>query len=352
MHTRILLPLTTFLLLAGSIPGQAQSVGVAPAVTYLLQPERVKPDTEFELALLSYQFTCGTSYDRLEAGMAGNRIDLTFLDHAHPEVVCPMVYKPYGPSYKLKALKAGSYAVYAVRLPACVEQGCKIRPVPQFVANLVVGDGPSPGWFLKEDVVKPGAPFTMQLLNKSYGNCNTEFTHATATLSEFTPNPSIYTTFAIESHPERVCVVDLRPWGPTFQLPALKPGRYPVYVTILPPCYFTTPRCLIPIKLPEVVDTLLVSATSAVLASSLRGGGEATLRGDRLSFSLPEGTGRSWEVELFAPSGERLSRFLVEGKGASRVEKKIDGGLRQGVYLLRMHSGGGEIRTHRIPLQD
>ncbi len=74
-------------------------------ITYSINPTRTEADKDFTLNLLSYDFNCGTTYDMLANSVTDNTISLTFLDHLNPAALCPAIYKPYGPAYKLAGLK-------------------------------------------------------------------------------------------------------------------------------------------------------------------------------------------------------------------------------------------------------
>ena len=68
-------------------------------------------------------------------------------------------------------------------------------------------------------------------------------------------------TFVIETDPQRVCIHDERPHGPSFQVQALEPGSYPVHVIEAPACAYRQPICpwLPPEMTAVLVDTLVVS---------------------------------------------------------------------------------------------
>jgi hypothetical protein len=230
-------------LVVGDVPGQ---------MTYLISPKQAEPGRDFDLSLLSYQWTCGTTFSNTSATVDGNTITVSFLPKTDPAAICPAIYKPYGFSVPVKGLRAGTYKVLAQRQPGCM--GC--MPIaPQFVDTLSVQPAAKDGWFIKPKEVAAGTPFELDLLNNAYGNCQTSFANQSLSVA----NGQIVATFSVESHPERVCVTDIRPFGPAFKVEALKPGRYPVLAAVRPACLFAVPACKIAEMPPVVVDTLTVA---------------------------------------------------------------------------------------------
>ncbi|MDB5048182.1 MAG: hypothetical protein JWO30_1253 [Fibrobacteres bacterium] len=328
------------------IAPQAVSAGTltvqpAGAITYSITPTTANAGKDFELSLLSYQFTCGTVFSNLATDVVGNVITLSFLDRETASI-CPAIYKAYGPTYKMTALKAGTYKVMAYRLPACYP--CKMLGETVEAGTLTVGPAVARvGWFLKEGETLAGKPFTMNLLNNALGNCGTSFSHKSVTADA----AGIYASFLVE-HQQVECLVDLHPYGPSFEMAALKAGAYPVYVTELLACQVTAPYCAVKIA-PALSDTLIVSQTLSVMLSELRAHSpKVDMIGSRAAFILPQGIGGIWKTELLTLSGRRLSASSFAGEGGGRAEIELGGALEKGVYLLRLQAPDGE--THMLPV--
>jgi hypothetical protein len=313
-------------------------------IEYSINPTSAQEGKDFELSLLSYQFNCGTSFDNLSVGASGTEIILTFLDHEKADVVCPAIYKPYGPTFKMGALKAGSYKVKAYRLPACYP--CKMAGEVTDAGTLTITGGTDRnGWFLKQRQVMAGKPFTLQLLNNAYGNCQTSFSHKSISSS----SGIITASFLAETNPDIVCITDIRPHGPAFEMAALNVGIYPVYVNQLLQCQVTAPFCAIKMPMPVPSDTLVVTQTLSALISDLRAGApKAELLGSRAAVTLPEGIGGTWKAELLTLNGQRLSAASVNAEGGQRAEFDLGLKPQRGVWLLRLSSPDGD--THMIPL--
>jgi hypothetical protein len=334
-------------------------VSQAGEITYSINPTKTAALKDFTLDLLSYQFNCAITYDMLSTSVNGNDISLTFLDHEAPPLsICPAIYKPYGPTFKMAALKAGTYTVTAYRLPACAPQGCKMAPTPGDAGTLVVEDATTKtGWFLKNDQVTANSAFSMQVLNNQYGNCQTSFSNQSVSIA----NGEIHTRFYPATDPTRICIVNIVPWGPSFDMAALKPGKYPLYVTQLAACQVTAPFCKIP-EIPVLSDTLTVSGTSAILVQSqIMTGPSAFFQGGRLHLSLPYHANSAinpvsgsalWKGELITLSGRVLSTYTFSGDGNKQNAGTInlDAGvmLDKGVYLLQLSSPTGA--SHSIPV--
>ena len=325
------------------------------SITYTVNPTQTAAGKEFSLELLSYQFNCANTFDMLASSVDGNTISLTFLDHMKVGIMCPAIYKPYGPTYKMAALSAGTYKVKAYRLPACAAQGCAMAPVAVDAGTLtVLGSVMREGWFLNPRTVSPNLPFALKLFNFKYGNCQTSFSHQSISVQ----NGEIWASFLAENHPDNVCIQNVVPYGPTFDMDAMKPGDYPVRVTELLACQVTAPFCPIARLIPPPSDTLTVAKTTAVrlLGQSLASP-TAAFQGRRLNLALPAaaaptaGSTGTWSAELMTPSGRVLAVYKVEGVDARMGGTAgFDAGARieRGVYLLRLHGPAGE--THTLPL--
>ena len=327
-------------------PVSAGTLTVQPdgAITYSISPTKAAAGKAFDLSLLSYQFNCATTFDNLSTAVSGNTLTLTFLDRQKVGVLCPAIYAAYGPTYKMNALKAGTYKVMAYRLPACYP--CKMAGETTEAGTLVIGaDTARSGWFLKDKETLAAKPFTMQLLNNDVGNCGVTFTHKTVT----TTGGAIHTSFVLEVADVR-CIVDIHPNGPSFDMAGLAKGAYPVYVEQLALCEVQAPYCGIarpPVLIPS--DTLIVTETAATLLSELRRSSPAVeWQGSRAAFQLPKDGGRGiWKAELLTLSGRRLAVTSLTGEGGRRAEAEWGLKPERGVYLLRLIAPGGE--SHLLP---
>jgi hypothetical protein len=144
--------------------------------------------------------------------------------------------------------------------------------------------------------------------------------------------------------------MDLRPFGPTFSMPALKAGLYPVYPEQLMPCQVAEPRCLPPVMVPVATDTLIVTKASAILLSEMRAHGpRVELRGQTAFFSLPAGEAGIWQAHLTTLDGRvlgeteiRVAEGSAEAGAAGReASMPIDGAPAHTVSLLRLTAPSG-----------
>ena len=307
------------------------------AITYLINPTAVEAGLDFELSLLSYDFNCGHTFDNLSVAVGEGVITLSFLDHPNPAAICPAIYKPYGPTFKVSGLKAGTYKVKAYRHPACLP--CKMLGETADAGVLTVKTTiAKKGWYLKNDNVVAAKPFDMQLLKDDVGNCQTSFSHQSVSTSA----GGIYASFLLETHPERVCIQDMRPFGPTFSMQALKVGTYPVYPIQLAQCEVTPPFCAIDRIAPVATDTLLVTQTLAINISELRAKSPAvSMRGNKATFTLPAGRVGTWQAELVTLDGRVLGAKTVTGGAGMQVEIPVGRAPANAVSLLRLTSPEG-----------
>lgn len=324
--------------------GKLTVEGAVP-ISYSINPIRTAPSKEFELSLLSYQFDCATTFDNLSVNVLGNEITLTFLDHPGLKgSVCPAIYEPYGPAFKVPALKTGTYRVTANRLPSCYP--CLLLGETAAAGSLTVADDVvRKGWFLKGTETLAEKPFTLQLLSNDYGNCQTSFLNKSVSVQA----GGIYTSFLINTRPDIVCIQDMRPYGPSFEMQGLKAGLYPVHATELLDCQVNAPLCAVKMIAPLPFDTLIVTKALSVLLSDLRARSpKADLHGTRAAMVLPEGIGGTWKAELLAVNGSRLATATVNAEGGAPAEFELGMKPERGVYLMRLSAPDGE--THMIPL--
>lgn len=310
---------------------------------YSISPATAAEGGEFELQLLSYAFDCATTYDNLSVNVAGNEITLTFLDHADPAGICPAIYRPYGPVFKMPALKAGSYAVKAYRMPSC--HPCKMLGILADAGTLTVTAAkPRTGWYLGNRTVQAGGAFRMQLLRDDIGNCQTSFAREGATLV----GDSIYASFVMESHPDHICIQNVSPFGPAFDMPALEPGAYPVFPVALPACTLAEPACAVSLIRPEAADTLIVAAALSLPLSALRARApHVEIRGESAYLRLPAGGAGTWQARLISLDGRTLDVTRVQGEPGREIAVPV-GRAPQGLSLLRLAAPDGS--AHWIPI--
>lgn len=298
-------------------------------MTYMLNPAATPAGKAFALQLLSYGFTCATAFDQLSAVVSDGVITLSFSDQELPKG-CMDAYNPYGPTFQMPALKAGSYKVKVNRL--------QLNAVVDAGVLLVTGATAHTDWYLKEHTVAADKAFAMQLLRDDIGNCQTAFSHESVSVV----SGALYASFVMESHPERVCVMDLRPFGPSFSVPALKAGIYPVYPEELAACQVAQPPCYPPVKAPVATDTLVVTKTAAISLSRLRAEApQIELRAGAAIFSLPAGAAGEWRAVLATLDGRILSEARVAGAPGERVSVPVRRAPAHALSLLRLISPDG-----------
>jgi hypothetical protein len=326
-HTARALPASAATLVAGLVLAAGAS---ATPSGYAFDPDTAKAGQEFTLRLTG-GFDCATAFSDMHAIVAGDTLRLSFLPQSLPKG-CGDTSHAYGPSFPIPALKAGSYLVRVDRLDrdAVADAGFLIASAPT-------------DWYLKRRDVAANLPFTLQLLRNDVGNCQTTFSHD----SVYVMGGSIYARFVLESHPERVCAQDLRPYGPGFPMAALAPGLYPVVPLQLAPCQVADPPCLLPVKAPYPTDTLVVSVGLVTSLSALRAGAaRVEARDGFVYFALPEadapaGKTGSWRAELISLDGRVLAGAPVAGAPGDRVGVPWNRAPGRAPALLRLTSPTG-----------
>lgn len=241
------------------------------AQNLFISPTRVTAGRTFNLSALSYDFSCASTFTNLSVAVDGNNINLSFLPGISPVIDCQAQDNiPYGPTFSVSALAAGSYKIGVIEQLNC--QVCAALPVLHQAGTLVVQDSSTPSsWFIQPKQALPNTYFTLRLLNDYYGmatQCGTLFTHASHAMI----GDSLLLTFAVE--PPTGTVVCGRqallpgPMGPVFDSLKLAAGKYPVYAVEQPVCALVPPYCptvgptVAP--MPVFVDTLEILSTTSV----------------------------------------------------------------------------------------
>ncbi|MBW8886867.1 MAG: hypothetical protein JF616_03825 [Fibrobacteres bacterium] len=320
IRTRLALLLPILVLAAG--PVSAQTSG------YSFTPATVLAGRGFDLHLSSREFNCATGFSNLKSTVTGTVILLEFLPQQRP-AICVDTTTPYGPSFSISGLPAGTYSVQVGRLDmnGIISAG-----------SLTVVPATHPDWYLKEHSVASGRPFTLQLLRDDIGNCQTGFSYDSLRVY----GNSIFVTFLRETDPNRVCVMDIRPFGPSFAAPALDPGIYPVLPQELAACQVAQPPCVLPVLAPFPTDTLVVTHTLAVSLSALRAAApKVELLGKSASFALPEGKAGIWRTDLMSLDGRILATESFPGAPGERVSVPVGDAPANAVSLLRLTSPDG-----------
>jgi hypothetical protein len=338
------------------VPSQAQINIDPPQPAWVLSTTTAKASMAFSLGVESYRYSCATTFANQTVSVSDGRIDLSFTTETKKDVACPLIYKPYGTAFTIPALKVGTYKVFVNLLAAChvAPAPCKLAIPVEEAGTLVVTAGQSvgrQGWFLKKPEVLSGEAFSLDLLNNQYGNCNTHFSHTT-----YAPQANqINVSFVIENNPDQVCIVDIRPHGPSFPAQGLKPGRYPVYVNVLPACMFTVPQCLMIPPLEMVPsDTLVVMQTlglgeelglSPIHLAAYGNPAGVTIR-------LPADAEGIWGFELLTLSGQRVQSLSLQAHADKTLSIPFNAKIQRGVYLVRLVSPSQETHLLRLPIQD
>jgi hypothetical protein len=316
---------------------------------FYVSPNPVAAGKAFTLSALSNRYDCGYTFDHLATVVKGQSISLAFRAQALAGAKCASPVNAYGPAFRLDALAAGKYVVEIAPEFYCPPGfACPLIREVYYDTLVVMDVKPMEGWFLKDHQVAPNKAFTMQLLNNLFGSCQTSFSNHSLTVAK----DKISVSFAVETDDERVCKVDIRPYGPAIEMPAMKAGSYPVFVQPLPACLFETPTCLIGIvPNPLPADTLLVSQSTSILISALRAGGlKASFEGAAVGFDLPgtqvagaAASSSAWRAELLTLQGRRLAAGSVRSKGQARATLPLPSLPGPGIYLLKLQSAAGAI---------
>jgi len=310
---------------AGTLDVQAST---EPA--YSFTPTSAPAGQGFALHLLSYGFTCATTYQNPTVNVLGDVISLSFFATEPAGVACPAVYMPYGPTFNIPALTAGAYQVRVNVNAMNAEITAGTLQITAAVARK--------GWYLKEETAQSDAPFQMQLFKDSLAAC-TSFSNLSAAVY----TSGITASFLVQTG--KCAGVSQVPIGPVLSMPALQPGIYPVHVNELAACEVTQPPCVLEKVMPPPTDTLVVIKSLAVRMSALRAGApKVDVVGNTAFFALPEGDAGVWRAELMTLDGRVLAGKSLAGAPGDRVSVPVDQARANAVSLLRLTSPAGTQR--------
>ena len=108
-----LLTALLFPILIMTAPMQAQINDLPrPAPEWELTPAQVAAERDFKLTVLSNRYSCAHEYANQTVMVNDGRIDLSFTSTINPARLCAAIEKPYGPAFKMPALKEGRYEVF------------------------------------------------------------------------------------------------------------------------------------------------------------------------------------------------------------------------------------------------
>ncbi len=167
-------------------------------------------------------------------------------------------------TFKVPALKAGTYAIEVETAPPCAFDTtgpiCEIASIPQQIGYLrAIGAASDSAWHITPTTTASHRGFELQAVSRRYDDCGYEFGRNTVTVDSAGKSISILT--AVASHPERVCIAPSSPTGPKVKVPALPMGNYSVYVSVVPDCAIPdSPSgivCKIALPKPEVAAEML-----------------------------------------------------------------------------------------------
>src|SRR3989338_8494865 len=170
------------------------------------------------LRLYNNEFTCADSFANAGAALSGNRLVLTYRAIRDTGIViCPAIPADYGPVFRILGLIPGYYEVYEERY-YCTPGAPTCDPPAQLYLGLLAvanGLGDYNVWALRPDTVDANAPFGLQIRNGAYGNCFVGFFDSAAFVAR---TGEIGLNFTVEYYPQKLCLVDLHPHGPAYQM--------------------------------------------------------------------------------------------------------------------------------------
>lgn len=252
----------------GLLPQHAHAA--SPALNYGFAPTETEAGADFRMTLSPSVFDCNTEFKVIGAAATDSSITLSFVHSQRKEPLdCRVVFMvPPTLEFKVPALKAGKYQVYAMAYPECAYNTdpkgpvCKIAVMPELIGSLAVKGTTKPdeAWHLRPTKTPAAKAFDLSVVTSRYGSCHMSFYGQSVHVDA--DKRIIHLSFGVEQNPDIVCIQDVRPHGPTFSAPALKTGNYQVMVSELPACAIPKepngPICLIAVQAVAAAESLTV----------------------------------------------------------------------------------------------
>lgn len=291
---------------------------------------------------------CPDTFSHIETIVSGTEITLRFARHLGA-TICPMMIdpNPYGPVFTIPPLDTGHYTVWKSVIPECALQipACKMADTrTQLNTYLtVVPIQKFDGWIISPDTLLPSARdvYPMHIVNPSLGTCQNSSAKPAVVVSKNIKTTEIFASFYHVIDEQRVCIVDQKPWGPTFDIPYtdLKVGTYPVYLTVLPECSLCevgTACCKIAVPLPSYTGNLTISNTTTLLEKSKHI--QPIIYIDKNNIALKGLNSPIKFAALYTVSGEKLIDLDCKNQTQNEIKWTLDTKINAQPLVLRVHT--------------
>ncbi len=206
----------------------ASATGVTrPISKAWVSPKAAEARSPFTLQLFRTDFGCNSAFANQKVTVKENAIHLSY-SVSYNKLLC-QDNGYYGPAFKMHGLPSGTYFVYDHRQTDCMLRGtCASIPYPvPMVDTLVVRETqtPSPTFTISPEKAPAGEQFNLQALSHQF-SCGTSYSRQSYRLE----NGRLVLTFDWKTDPAVMCPAVVRPYGPSFRIKPLEPGKYPVWV--------------------------------------------------------------------------------------------------------------------------
>lgn len=330
-----------------------------------LSPRKVEAKKDFNLQILNSNYnSCNNYFSYIKSEVSGNEITVSYVSNNiySPYLFCGQKISPWGPITRLKGLSSGEYTVYVVEEPACVYDSvpCAVKLARQKAGVLSVTDSSQSSWYIQSKEQASGVNFDLELLNSSYGSCNTEFSETNVSIE----NGIINLSFTRNTYTDRICFHSVSPYGPTFSISAQKPGAYPIYAREIKNCVSSNSLkeiCALG-RGTELIDTLWI-----VDSNKIKGGGETSnifetkmsntlnvqLRADKLILNLPQNVVGAASFKIYSLEG----KLLVQNTSANSIQQKqlefpLTTKLKPGQYIVQVFTSNKVYHFKKLILKE
>ncbi|MEO7424409.1 MAG: hypothetical protein ABI036_04430 [Fibrobacteria bacterium] len=320
-----------------------QAYAATTMPTYGYAPTETSAGADFRITLSPLAFDCNTEFKVIGAAANDSSITLSFVhaQRAQPLDCKVVLMLPPTLEFKVPALRAGKYKVYAMAYPECAYNTdpkgpvCKIAVIPELIGSLTANkeSKPDEAWHVRPTKTPAGKAFDFAVVTSRYGNCQTSFYGQSIQVDA--DKRIIHLSFGVEQNTGIVCIQDMRPYGPTFSAPALKAGNYQVLVYELPDCAIPKepngPVCLIAVQPVAAAESLSVSNEGDPFRygwfaqpASVKPNVDFTL--SILSYSYHPCAYNFTHPSLVIEGNKIIARFAIESSGADICTADIRAG--------------------------
>lgn len=301
------------LLAASCLPITALWAQTPDQVAYL-SPNQAESGKPFQVTVSGKTTLCNPRFSHHSVRTGDGILYLTVLAENDPLSKCSAGEHDYATDFRIPALNADTLEVELYLPPACAfsSSPCPIANQPFYAGRLFIRDSASLYYAVRPKRVDADKAFDLFLTRKDF-TCGNEFSSLATNIS----GHSLFLTYTSRLHPEALCPAILLDYGPTFKVPAMKPGVYQVFASPMPYCPTPEPCPLkADLPAPSLSGALTVGDGTVSLQPSVNPSGKEKPEAGRGRLSIDDRLGVRgwWHAAAVSLTGRRVNENAAEGR--------------------------------------